>query len=66
MLPSEVKDARRRLDLSVNEFARAVGVTGRTVRRWEAGSLPVPERVVDQIAAELAALLFVGAGLLLP
>ena len=59
MTPSDLKAARRRLGLSIRELATAVGATPRTVRRWQAGSLPIPPRVAEQIEAELGALLFV-------
>ena len=38
MTPDELKEARRRLGLSVEDFARAFGAhDGRTVRAWEHG-----------------------------
>lgn len=51
-----LRQARRDLGLSINALARAVGATGRTVRRWEAGSLAIPLRIDEQIRAEIGAL----------
>jgi transcriptional regulator with XRE-family HTH domain len=40
---AELKDARKRLGLTAEGFARLVRVSGgRTVRRWERGDIPVP------------------------
>ena len=37
MTPQEVKDLRRKLNLSATEFGAALGVCENTVRRWECG-----------------------------
>jgi DNA-binding transcriptional regulator YiaG len=38
-----IRDARQRFRLSADGFAKLVGVeSGRTVRRWEAGTRDVP------------------------
>ena len=43
MTREELRHARHRLGLSVDQFARVVGVqAGRTVRRWEDGSRDIP------------------------
>ncbi len=43
MTPSELKSARHALGLSAQGFARPLRIKeGRTVRRWEAGDIPVP------------------------
>jgi putative transcriptional regulator len=40
---AEIRDLRSRLELSQEAFARLVGVSVRTVARWEAGgSEPLP------------------------
>lgn len=48
MTSSEVKDARRNLGWSVEIFADELGVSPRTVRRWEKGTAtPPPGAVYD-------------------
>jgi len=43
MTPQELKGARRELGLSAEGMARALKIaSGRTVRRWEAGSRGIP------------------------
>ncbi|HRJ61568.1 MAG TPA: hypothetical protein PKZ99_10370 [Azospirillaceae bacterium] len=43
MIPQDFKTARRKLGLTLNRMAEAVGVAdGRTVRRWEAGDRDIP------------------------
>jgi DNA-binding transcriptional regulator YiaG len=55
MTPLDLKEARHRLGLSAEEFARLVNVeSGRTVRRWEAGDRDIPGPVVVLTAALLA------------
>lgn len=47
MTPLELRAARIKLGLSVDGFARVVGVqAGRTVRRWEDGSRDIPGPVI--------------------
>lgn len=61
MTPRDIRAARRRLGLTVRQFAQAVTdpartaagmgpVSARNVRYWEAGKKPVPPFVVDRIA----------------
>lgn len=47
MTPEQVRRMRvDKLELSAARFARLVGIAdGRTVRRWEAGEVPVPPTV---------------------
>ena len=42
MTPTEFRSARHALGLSLNALADRMGVTGRSIRRWEAGSIPLP------------------------
>lgn len=43
MSPEEFKEAKRKLGLSAQGMATALGVAdGRTVRRWESGERDVP------------------------
>ncbi len=37
MIPKEIKELRKKLELSQEDFARKVGVTSGTVGRWERG-----------------------------
>ncbi len=46
MTPTEFKTARRELGLSQNALAKRMGVTGRTIRRWEAGDTQIPGPVI--------------------
>jgi DNA-binding transcriptional regulator YiaG len=46
MSPAELKKTRRDLGLSCEKFATLVGVTGRTVRRWERGDRDIPKPVI--------------------
>lgn len=46
MTPADLRTARKALGLSAEGFARVVGATGRTVRRWEAGSQDIPPRAI--------------------
>lgn len=47
MTPHELRHARHRLGLSVDQFARVVGVAaGRSVRRWEDGTRDIPGPVI--------------------
>lgn len=46
MKPAALKMARQTLGLSQNDFAADLGMSdGRTIRRWEAGSQPIPGSV---------------------
>ena len=58
MTPAELKTLRRSLGLSANGLAswgenvgERVAQSGRTVRRWEAGTAPVPGAVALLLAA---------------
>ena len=42
MTADELKQARKALGLSQMALSRALGVDGRTVRRWEAGDSIIP------------------------
>ncbi len=51
MTPQALKAARRRFGYTCAGLAEAVGVaSGRTVRRWEAGTIPVPGPVARLLA----------------
>jgi DNA-binding transcriptional regulator YiaG len=55
MTAQELEQARKRLELSKIAFARAFGVTERTVRRWERGHpIPKPIAVLVRLALESA------------
>lgn len=41
MTPAEFKQARNDLGFSVNELADALGISSRTIRRYEAGTWEV-------------------------
>lgn len=43
--PSEFRAARKRLGLSVAKLAEALGVTDRTINRYNGGDWPIPETV---------------------
>lgn len=50
MTPEELKQARAALDLTGDELAAALGMSGRTVRAWEAGQrdgkpAPIPQAI---------------------
>lgn len=47
MTPAELKSARQALGLSAEGFGRVMHAAGRTVRRWEAGTLDIPGLVQD-------------------
>lgn len=49
MTPAELNDAIRTLGLSAEGFARAIGVSGRAVRRWQAGDRDIPPMLVTLI-----------------
>ena len=42
-LRSYLRHARETLDLSFDQFGRALNVSGETVRRWESGAIAIPE-----------------------
>jgi DNA-binding transcriptional regulator YiaG len=47
MTPADLKEARHKLGLSAEGFARLVRVeSGRTVRRWESGERDIPGPVL--------------------
>ena len=52
MTAAEFRVARKRLGLSTAQLGAAIGVTARSVRRWEAGKHPVPRWA--EIAVALA------------
>lgn len=45
---SPLKAIRQELDMSQEEFGRAIGTTGRTISRWEAGD-SIPTFTVSQM-----------------
>lgn len=49
MTPGQLGSIRRKTGLSQAKFAENIGKGERTIRRWEAGSLPVPERAARMI-----------------
>jgi len=51
MTPTAIKKARQALGLSVVGFARHLGTTPRTIRRWQDGSrgLPLPVEILIRI-----------------
>lgn len=49
MTPDRVRSIRDSAGLSVRELARELNVAPRSLRRWEAGTHPVP----DDVAADL-------------
>lgn len=51
----DIRQARRKLGLSVYDLAKLTNTSsGRTVRRWEAGTKPVPLHVIDLLLRLLA------------
>jgi DNA-binding transcriptional regulator YiaG len=51
----EIRELRHSFALSAEAFARAIGVaSGRTVRRWEAGTVP-PAATAEVLLAVIAA-----------
>lgn len=50
MTGPEFRAALARHDLSQVQFARMIGVNGRTVRRWAAGEIELPGAVVCLLA----------------
>jgi DNA-binding XRE family transcriptional regulator len=61
-LRSYLRHSRETLDLSFDQFGRAVGVSGETIRRWESGAIAIPESqwsvvtLLDQEVQRLEAL----------
>jgi DNA-binding XRE family transcriptional regulator len=49
MTPAEFRVFREWLGLTLDWLAEMLGVQGRTVRRWEAGTAPIPDGVRLQI-----------------
>lgn len=45
MTPADLKSIRHALGLSAEGFARALDVSGETIRQWERGARPVPGSV---------------------
>jgi DNA-binding transcriptional regulator YiaG len=55
MTRDEVKQIRKRLELTQTQLAEQVGVTQNTVARWEMGVYSIPEptaRLIERLAAE--------------
>jgi DNA-binding transcriptional regulator YiaG len=42
MNPEEFKELRQKTGLNQTQLSKEWGVTDRTVRRWEAGDVPIP------------------------
>lgn len=42
MSPGELREARKGLNLTADEFGRVFGVTGRSISRYEAGDRSIP------------------------
>jgi hypothetical protein len=63
MTPDQLTTAIHALGLRAEGFARAAGVSGRTVRHWQNGDRPIPGLLVSLIdlllGCEPAARLFV-------
>ena len=60
MSPAEIRSARESLGLTASELAVQLGVTARTVYRWEDGSreMPAPtERLLANLCAGAVAAL---------
>lgn len=51
MTPAELRATLSRLGLPQTGAAKLLGVDGRTVRRWIAGEIPVPELVARVLRA---------------
>lgn len=49
MTPAEFRTLRESLGLDVAACCRLFAVADRTVRRWDAGRLPIPEGVIRQL-----------------
>ena len=54
MTPSDIRATRETLGLSAQDFAALLGVTTRTVYRWEDGTREIPEPTVRLLMAKLA------------
>ena len=52
--PTEIREARERLDMTQAELAFEFGITPRTVRRWESGEIEPPRLVAFAYQALLA------------
>jgi len=60
---SPVSELRRRLKMTQEEFAHAIGVTVSTVNRWENGHIEpsrLARRAMDGLAAQVQAVGFQG------
>lgn len=45
MTPKALKAKRKKLGMTQEQFAKAVGVTRISIARWEAGTWPIPATV---------------------
>lgn len=54
MTPEQLTTAIQTLGISAEGFARCAGVSGRTVRLWQAGQRPVPGPIVALVELVLA------------
>ena len=57
-LESPISTLRRRLNMTQEEFAHAIGVTVSTVNRWENGHIEpsrLARKAIDGLAAQIAA-----------
>jgi len=55
MIGDQLRRERGRLDMTQEELAATVGVSRRTVQRWEDGAQSIPTNQQARIAAALAA-----------
>ena len=46
MTPAELRAIRKRLGLTGAALAEMLGVTDRTIRRWEAGTVPISKPAI--------------------
>lgn len=54
MIGEQLRRERGRLDMTQEELAAAIGVSRRTVQRWEDGQQPIPTNQQARIVATLA------------
>lgn len=57
MTPTQFKDARKALDLSINDMAEALGLTGRAIRQFESDEGTKSHRAVSGPVAKLVEML---------